>query len=302
MANQVKIDFLAALQERFGKTKKLPYSLSLFEIGDGLCRVYVRYSKVHSRNQTFYGIRKADLKALDGFNAVVVFLWDNQAEPLFLPYFEFDEVFSALTPSSDGQIKAQIYPNPDATELYISNVGRFNVESFMGWDYLDSIVDRNKLTNLPELTHSQVQTLLGSIGNKKGYSVWIPSHDRSKLDWTLGHQFTCVPDLPECYSSIFPIIKQVDVLWVKPGSSDLAAMFEVEHSTSLYSGLLRFNDLHLTRPELKPKFSIVSDDIRRALFLRQIGRPTFKSSGLSELCNFLEYKDVYGWFQRTLRS
>lgn len=83
------------------------------------------------------------------------------------------------------------------------------------------------------------------------------------------------------------------------GSSDLQAMFEVEHSTPIYSGLLRFNDLHLIEPNLKPRFSIVSNDLRRTLFLRQVNRPTFKSSGLSELCNFLEYKDVFGWFNRT---
>ena len=82
-------------------------------------------------------------------------------------------------------------------------------------------------------------------------------------------------------------------------SSDLSAMFEVEHSTPIYSGLLRFNDLHLIEPNLKPKFNIVSNDLRRALFLRQINRPTFKLSGLSELCNFLEYKDVFNWFNRT---
>lgn len=302
MPNQVKVDFLNSLQQRYGRLKKLPNSLSLFEIGDGLCRVYVRYSKIHPRNQTFYGIRKEDLLQLDGFNSVICFLWDTQTEPLFVPYGEFEEVFASLVPSSDGQIKAQIYPGVDATELYISNAGRFNVESFVGWDNLEALVDRSKLADIPELTHAQVQTLLGSIGTHRGYDVWIPNNDRNRLDWSLAKQFTCSGELPERYVEVFPIIKQVDVLWLKRGSSDLCAMFEVEHSTSIYSGLLRFNDLHLTQPQLKPKFSIVSNDIRRALFLRQIGRPTFRMSGLSELCNFLECKDVFGWFNRTIRS
>ena len=79
----------------------------------------------------------------------------------------------------------------------------------------------------------------------------------------------------------------------------MSAMFEIEHSTQVYSGLLRFNDLHLIEPHLKAKFSIVAKEVRRALFLRQINRPTFKLSGLGEVCNFLEYKDVYSWFDRT---
>lgn len=32
--------------------------------------------------------------------------------------------------------------------------------------------------------------------------------------------------------------------------------------------------------------------------LRQVGRPTFKISGLGDICNFMEYRDVYSWFKR----
>lgn len=298
MPNQVKINFLSELKNRFGKLSQLPSSFSLFEIGDGLCRVYVRYSKVHSRNRSFYGIRKEDLRQLDGFNSVICFLWDKQTEPLFVPYNEFEEVFSVLEPASDGQIKAQIYQEPLGTELYISNAGRFNVESFYGWEYLESLIDRSKLVNIPDFSHSQIQTLIGAIGISRGYDIWIPNIDKSRLDWNIAQRFECRIDLPERYFKVIDVIREIDVMWLKRGSTELTAMFEVEHSTPIYSGLLRFNDLHLIEPNLKPKFSIVSNEIRRALFLRQINRPTFRTSGLSEVCNFLEYKDVYGWFTR----
>ncbi len=302
MPNQIKIKFLDELKMRFGKLKKLPNSLSLFEIGGGVCRIYIRYSKVHSRNQSFYGIRKEDLKHLDGLNSVICFLWDTQTEPLFVPYQEFEEIFSELQPAADGQIKVQIYQEPDGTELYLANAGRFNVESFYGWNYFDSLIDRGKITSIPDFSHSQIQTLIGSIGIKRGYDIWIPSIDKNKLDWLLTEKFESRYDLPERYFKIMDVIREVDVLWLKRGSSEVTAMFEVEHSTPIYSGLLRFNDLHLIEPNLKPKFSIVSNELRRSLFLRQINRPTFKMSGLSELCNFLEYKDVYGWFNRILKS
>ena len=302
MPNQVKINFLKDLENKYGKLKKLPNSLSLFEIGEGICRIYIRYSKVHSRNQAFYGIRKEDLKQLEGFNSVICFLWDTQTEPLFVPYSEFEEVFSVLEPASDGQIKASIYQEKDGTELYLANAGRFNVEGFIGWDNFDLLIDKSKITSIPDFNHSQIQTLIGAIGVHRGYDIWIPNLDRNKLDWELTEKFVSKNELPERYLKVFDVIKQVDVLWLKRGSSELSAMFEVEHSTSIYSGLLRFNDLHLIEPHLKPKFSIVSNEIRRALFLRQINRPTFKMSGLSELCNFLEYKDVFGWFNRTLKS
>jgi hypothetical protein len=75
-------------------------------------------------------------------------------------------------------------------------------------------------------------------------------------------------------------------------------MFEVEHSTPIYSGLLRFNDVHLVAPLLRPRFSVVANDARRDLFVRQLNRPTFRLSGLRELCTFLDYKDVFGWYTR----
>lgn len=301
MPNQFKINFIAQLRNRYGKISKLPNSLSLFEIGDGHCRIYIRYSKVHSRNQSFYGIRKEDLKQLDGFNSVICFLWDSQTEPLFVPYNEFEEVFSVLEPASDGQIKVQIYQELDGTELYIANAGRFNVESFFGWNYLETFIDKSKLVFVPDFSHSQIQTLIGAIGINRGYDIWIPTIDKSRLDWKITEKFDCRVSLPERYFKIINIIQEIDVMWLKRGSTELAAIFEVEHSTPIYSGLLRFNDLHLIEPNLKPKFSIVSNEIRRALFLRQISRPTFKMSGLSELCNFLEYKDVYGWYNRILK-
>jgi len=51
--------------------------------------------------------------------------------------------------------------------------------------------------------------------------------DRSKLDWKLTSAFSCVVGLPERYQRVSDIIKEVDVLWLKRGSSELTAMFEV---------------------------------------------------------------------------
>jgi len=65
----------------------------------------------------------------------------------------------------------------------------------------------------------------------------------------------------------------------------------------VYFGLLRFNDVLLTSPQLT-RFSIVSNDARRELFARQIFRPTFRKSGLADLCSFLEYANVAAWHDR----
>jgi len=299
MPNVFKYNFLKETERRFGNLKKLPQSLSLFDLPNEIARIYIRYSKVHGGNKSFYGLRDEDLKQLEGFNSFICFIWDIQKEPLFIPFSEFEDIFQELTPASDGQYKLQIYHQPDQNELYIAKAGRFNVESFFGWEYFEEKIDTSQIEKIPNFSHSQIQTLIGTIGINKGFDIWIPQIDRNKLDWNISKRFDCVNDLPTRYEKIRGIIKEIDVIWIKRGSSDLQAMFEVEHSTPIYSGLLRFNDLHLLEPNLKPRFSITSNYLRKALFLRQINRPTFKSSGLADLCNFLEYKDVFRWFNRT---
>jgi len=302
MPNKFKSEFLEKLTEKLGKLKKLPNSLSLYDFEGSQTRIYIRYSKIHNRSQAFYGIRKEDIAQLEGSNSFICFLTNENTDPIFLPYGDFEETFSSLSPSADGQIKCSIFFQSNGIELYISNTGRFNVEGYIGWDFFLDSVEIDSSKKIPELSHSQVQTILGLIGIEKGYDIWVPPIDRNKLDWRLGHEFQCIRELPQRYSLISKIIKEVDLIWIKRGSADLNSLFEVEHSTPIYSGLLRFNDLHLLEPSLNPKFSIVSNDKRRELFIRQINRPTFMASGLKEHCNFLNYADVYSWHKRLLRS
>ena len=88
------------------------------------------------------------------------------------------------------------------------------------------------------------------------------------------------------------------MIWLERGAGTLHALFEVEYSTPVYSGLLRFNDILLTAPNLRARFSVVSNDERRSLFTRQLNRPTFRMSKLDEYCTFMEYASVYGWHRR----
>jgi hypothetical protein len=302
MPKAVKQDFLDELRQRFPSLKKSPDSQSLFEIPETSSRIYIRYSKVHPGNRTFFGLRQADLRWLEGRRSVICFLWDGQQMPLLLPSAAFEDVFTSLTPAQDGQFKIQVYPNPDATELYIANAGRFNVEGYFGWNELNAPVDPLTRSRASELTHSQVQTLLGAIGFTKGNDIWYPQADRAGLDWTMTDKFPLHHSLPERFIAIEPILSEVDVVWMGRGAGDLVALYEVEHTTSIYSGLLRFNDVHLATPELHPRFSIVSNDARRSLYVRQVNRPTFKRSGLSELCTFMEYENVLEWHNRLKKS
>lgn len=298
MANKVKADFLRTLSERFGTPRKLSGSLSLYTIGQDRVRIYIRYSKVHNQHRTFYGLREEDLRRLAGHPSLICFLWDGQKEPLFLRFSDYEEVFHSTCPASDGQYKVQIYPRDGDAELYIAQAGRFNVEGNIGWNDIEAMMGAPEAESMPEFNHSQMQTLLGAIGTAKGYDIWIPSNDRSRLDWSVAEAFTCKDELPAGFQEIEKVVQEIDVIWMPRGSSEPRALFEVEHSTPIYSGLLRFNDVHLLAPRLRPRFSVVANDARREVFVRQLNRPTFRFSGLSEICTFLDYRDVFGWFNR----
>ncbi len=302
MTNETKTAFFEELARRYGPQRKLKRSQSLYDVGDGRARIYIRYSKVHEGGRTFYGLREKDLQKLEGRPSLLCFLWKGQTEPLLLPFSEYEDVFQSTSPAGDGQYKAQIYLQDDGTELYIARTGRFNVEGYSGWGELEALIDSPRPETVPEFSHSQMQTLVGAIGGAKGYSIWIPQSDRVKLDWSMTDHFECRDLLPYGFDSVVSILQEVDVIWFQRGSSEPRALFEVEHSTPIYSGLLRFNDIHLAAPNLRPRFSIVANDARRDLFVRQLNRPTFQTSGLSELCSFLEYVNVFGWYNRVKAS
>jgi len=65
----------------------------------------------------------------------------------------------------------------------------------------------------------------------------------------------------------------IDVLWLQ-GEAKVAA-FEVEHTTTIYSGLLRMADLVSMQPNLKLDLFIVAPDERREKVFYEINRPAF---------------------------
>jgi len=297
VSNVHKARLLHDLGERFGTLQKIAGSQSLFILGDDAARIYVRYSRVHEGGGTFFGLRELDLRQLEGRNAFICFLVDDGSPPLFVPYPDFEEVFRAAQPASDGQYKAQLISQHGTLELYVARQGRFNVEGYVGFDGLARTLDAKRLRSECDLSHCQVQTLLAGIGRIKGYDVWIPEGDVCRLDWSLTDQFTLRESIPAGFGEIRPILSEIDVVWVGNGRSEIEGLFEVEHSTPIYSGLLRFNDVLLTDPRVS-RFSVVSNDSRRTLFSRQLFRPTFRKSGLAELVSFLEYGNVLDWHTR----
>lgn len=86
-------------------------------------------------------------------------------------------------------------------------------------------------------------------------------------------------------------MRLIDVIWFRKGAGHPVRFFEIEHSTSVYSGLLRFNDVMIDFPI--PQAFIVGDGGKtRAKFEREIARRSFEHSGLRDVTQFLLYDRV----------
>ncbi len=90
--------------------------------------------------------------------------------------------------------------------------------------------------------HLHIQWLLAKIGHKLGCNIWIAANDQNKV-WKgerLGDlSLKTLPALGMRYKSQ-QIVGLIDVLWLR-GLNAVVAAFEVEHTTSIYSGILRMS-------------------------------------------------------------
>src|SRR5207237_5349805 len=97
-----------------------------------------------------------------------------------------------------------------------------------------------------------------------GFDVWVARNDKNRQ--FNGNSFQSIPHLRQELPTQFDdatnkTIELIDVLWLQ-GNTILAA-FEVENTTSVYSGLLRMSDLMSMQPNLRINPYIVASDDKR---------------------------------------
>ena len=149
---------------------------------------------------------------------------------------------------------------------------------------------------VPEIGHTQMQALLAEIGAEMRFKIWIPRGDRQRVLelWNPVSEGILLQQLPLNFDQLtLRIIENIDMLWIQRRA--IIHAFEVEHSTSIYSGLLRMADLMTVQPNLAIKAHIVAPLSRRTKVLQEISRPAFSLIGsgpMSETCSFLSYDAV----------
>jgi hypothetical protein len=146
-----------------------------------------------------------------------------------------------------------------------------------------------------KITHEEIQWLLLKLGADLGLEVWVARNDRNKAYNGMSFQDmrNLRNDLPRQFDDATnKTVELIDVLWLQGGM--IVAAFEVEHTTAIYSGLLRMADLVSMQPNIKIDLYMVAPDERRDKVIEEINRPTFTrlKPPLTKICRFIPYSDL----------
>ena len=163
------------------------------------------------------------------------------------------------------------------TDEYISEEERSKLEKQMQKRHEEVQAEKEE-----EDLHTEMQFHLLKIGNALGYDVIAASNDRSKSHCGNSFSFMCLKDFPafSLDKETLNTIKLIDVLWFQKGTGNVIGAFEVEKSTSIYSGILRLTDLSLSIADGDETFYLIVPDSREKDVMMQLSRPSFKNSPL----------------------
>jgi hypothetical protein len=186
-------------------------------------------------------------------------------------YTQYDDLYSILIRLKRGD-RIQEVPEPDA--------------------YKKPPIRDEELVAPPERElseHLRMQWLLLKMGRQAGEKVWAPRNDQQRItsEYKFGEfeeTFAAGLDTQVKY------VENIDVVWKEEFRIDAA--FEIENSTSIYSGLLRFADLTMVAPNTVYPMFIVAPGERRNRVREQLARPSFRHLGIHEKVRYLSYERV----------
>jgi hypothetical protein len=140
--------------------------------------------------------------------------------------------------------------------------------------------------------HTEIQYQLMALGSQMNLGLWVARNDRSQScnGLTLGEMPGVVDRLPTQFNEATQrTIELIDVLWLK--NNAIIAAFEVEDTTSVYSGLLRMSDLLALQPNLDISLYLVAPDDRQDKVRQEMLRPTFnlREKPLGRVCGYISY-------------
>ena len=123
--------------------------------------------------------------------------------------------------------------------------------------------------------HSEIIAILGLVGKKKGYDIWIGKREQHERDngvvakgKTLKEYMT-VKQLKVVNAMNQKTIENIDLIWIK--GKEIQAVFEVESTTTMTSALMRGSNVN----EEVDKFMVLPEE-REGQFKNKLTSPLFR--------------------------
>jgi hypothetical protein len=185
-------------------------------------------------------------------------------------YSKYDDLYSILYKIKNGEQPVQV---KEEKVKYVPTL-----------EEIDQILTEQELSE-----HIRMQWTLLRLGLKAGTKVWIPKNDQARIKREYEYnefeeQFTSGIDVSAKY------VENIDVIWKEEFRIDAA--FEIENSTAIYSGLLRFSDLKIVAPNSTYPLFIVAPTNKKNRVFEQVKRPTFKQIEFEKKVKYLSYEAV----------
>lgn len=282
---------LASLRQHYGSEAHFGRSKRLFQFGAHFT-CSINYSTELRGTKYFYGLsgevldRTADLPATN-YGHFVLLMCGHEKAVLWLPR---KLVLNAMSEVVSG--KLDVFLEEGRYILQTTGHPKLDVTEYLNASPPLSASNGVEEELRPALgrSHSEIQLGLAKIGRAEGCEVWVPPSDRN-LRWEDEslRDFTC-DRLPNFGfdENTRRVVSNIDVLWLE--ENVIRQAFEIEATTSIYSGLLRLNDLTLAQPNNSIRLCIVAEATRQPRVLGQMMRPTFRV--LSDRCSFLPFDQV----------
>ncbi len=285
-------DVIASLERRFGQRKKFGKA-RIFTFGSALT-CSINYSKFLGGHKYFFGLPQ-DTLSLENkfpqtkFGEFVLLICGAANNVLVLPRPFIIEMMKGVKTR-----RVDIFCESGTYILQTTKHPKCNVTEFLNAFPSDtrepSDIPEEGVTKGADRIHLKIQWGLIALGQAEGCSVWVPVHDRNLAYQRQSFARCTLSRLPNFgfEENTRRIVQNIDVLWLTKNVIQKA--FEIESTSSIYSGLLRLNDLVLAQPNNQIDLYIATSRSRRDKVNNQLIRPSFQS--LLSRCMFIAFEDI----------
>lgn len=151
--------------------------------------------------------------------------------------------------------------------------------------------------------HAQIQIALIMIGRQLNFRTWIAQNDKgiTYREKRIGEMEGVIASLRHekllaAYDDAIQAAQFIDCIWFR-NNRFMPAVFEIEHSTGVTSGLARLKGLQDTMPPIPTRWVIVAADNDREKVRREGNKPQFRALN-TQFFPYSAVEELYSLCQR----